>query len=104
MYFSVNHNQSADLTVVQMTIVDTLHQEDKPQKDIAEKAGCLQSAVLEHINENVSGREQCGRKGLEEASEGVESGWCQWIKNHRHRCLQERDYRRCIPNIKPLLN
>ncbi len=35
----------ADLTVVQKTIIDTLHKEGKPQTFIAKEAGCSQSAV-----------------------------------------------------------
>ncbi len=37
--------KTADLTVVQKTIIDTLHKEDKPQTFIAKEAGCSQSAV-----------------------------------------------------------
>ncbi len=33
------------LTVVQKTIIDTLHKEGKPQTFIAKEAGCSQSAV-----------------------------------------------------------
>ena len=32
--------KTADLTVVQKTIIDTLHKEDKTQKVIAKEAGC----------------------------------------------------------------
>ncbi len=37
--------KTADLTVVQKTIIDTLHKEAKPQTFIAKEAGCSQSAV-----------------------------------------------------------
>ncbi len=37
--------KTADLTVVQKTIIDTLHKEGKPQTFIAKEAGCSQSAV-----------------------------------------------------------
>ncbi len=37
--------KTADLTVVQKTIIDTLHKERKPQTFIAKEAGCSQSAV-----------------------------------------------------------
>ncbi|KAK3531004.1 hypothetical protein QTP70_007897 [Hemibagrus guttatus] len=37
--------KTADLTVVQKTIIDTLHKEDKPQTFIAKEAGCSQSAL-----------------------------------------------------------
>lgn len=35
--------KTADSTVVQKTVIDTLHKEGKPQKLIAKEAGCLQS-------------------------------------------------------------
>ncbi|KAK3523980.1 hypothetical protein QTP70_017487 [Hemibagrus guttatus] len=38
--------KTADLTVVQKTIIDTLHKEGKPQTFIAKEAGCSQSATL----------------------------------------------------------
>ncbi len=42
--------KTADLTVVQKTIIDTLHKKSKPQTFIAKEAGCSQSAVSKHIN------------------------------------------------------
>ncbi len=54
--------KTADLTVVQKTIIDTLHKEDKPQIFIAKEAGCSQSAVSKHVNRKLSGRKKCGRK------------------------------------------
>ncbi len=54
--------KTVDLTVVQKTIIDTLHKEGKPQKWIAKKAGCSQSAVSKHVNRKLSGRKKCGRK------------------------------------------
>ncbi len=45
-----------DLTVVQKTIIDTLHKEGKPQTFIAKEAGCSQSAVSKHANRKLSGR------------------------------------------------
>ncbi len=42
--------KTADLTVVQKTIIDTLHKEGKPQTWIAKEAGCSQSAVSKHVN------------------------------------------------------
>ncbi len=53
---------TADLTVVQKTIIDTLHKEGKPQTFIAKEAGCSQSAVSKHVNRRLSGRKKCGRK------------------------------------------
>ncbi len=54
--------KTADLTVVQKTIIDTLHKEGKSQIFIAKKAVCSQSAVLKHVNRKLSGRKKCGRK------------------------------------------
>ncbi len=54
--------KTADLTVVQKTIIDTLHKEGKPQTFIAIEAGCSQSAVSKHVNRKLSGRKQFGRK------------------------------------------
>ncbi len=47
---------TADLTVVQKTIIDTLHREGKPQTFIAKEA------VSKHVNRKLSGRKKCGRK------------------------------------------
>ncbi len=54
--------KTADLTVVQKTIIDTLHKEGNPQTSIAKEAGCSQSAVSKHVNRKLSGRKKCGRK------------------------------------------
>ncbi len=57
--------KTADLTVVQKTIIDTLHKEGKtplPQTFIAKEVGCSQSAVSKHVNRKLSGRKKFGRK------------------------------------------
>uniref|UniRef100_A0A9J8BLD5 Transposase Tc1-like domain-containing protein n=1 Tax=Cyprinus carpio carpio TaxID=630221 RepID=A0A9J8BLD5_CYPCA len=54
--------KTADLRVVQKTIIDTLHKEGKPQTFIVKEAGCSQSAVSKHVNRKLSGRKKCGRK------------------------------------------
>ncbi len=54
--------KTADLTVVQKTIIETLHKEGKPQTFIAKEAGCSQSTVSKHVNRKLSGRKKCGRK------------------------------------------
>ncbi len=54
--------KTADRTVVQKTIIDTLHKEGKPQTFIAKEAGCSQSAVSKHVNRKLSWRKKCGRK------------------------------------------
>ncbi len=54
--------KTADLTVVQKTIIDTLHKEGKPQTFIAKEAGCSQSAVSKHVNRKLSGRKSVEEK------------------------------------------
>ncbi len=54
--------KTADLTVVQKTIIDTLHKEGNPQTFITKEAGCSQSAVSKHVNRKLSERKKCGRK------------------------------------------
>ncbi len=54
--------KTADLTVVQKTIIDTLHKEGKAQTFIAKEAGCSRSAVSKHVNRKLSGRKKCGSK------------------------------------------
>ncbi len=54
--------KTADLTVVQKTIIDNLHKEGKPQTFIAKEAGCSQSAVSKHVNRKLSGRKKCKKK------------------------------------------
>ncbi|KAI2652468.1 Non-structural glycoprotein 4 [Labeo rohita] len=45
-----------------LTVINTLHKEGKPQTFIAKEAGCSQSAVSKHVNRKLSGRKKCGRK------------------------------------------
>ncbi len=97
--------KTADLTVVQKTIIDTLHKEGKPQTFIAKEAGCSQSAVSKHVNRKLSGRKKCGRKrcttnrekvedcqakSIQEfwwTSQGMDWGWGQGIKScHTQTC------------------
>ncbi len=52
--------KTADLTVVQKTIIDTLHKEGKPQTFIAKEAGW--SAVSKHVNRKWSGRKTFWKK------------------------------------------
>ncbi len=54
--------KSADLTVVQKTIIDTLHKEGKTQTCIAKEAVCSQIVVSKHVNRKLSGRKKFGRK------------------------------------------
>ncbi|KAI2655798.1 Transposable element Tc1 transposase [Labeo rohita] len=117
--------KTAELTVVQKTIIDTLHKEGKPQTFIAKEAGCSQSAASKHVNRKLSGRKRCGRKrcttnqekrSLERLvkqnrfknlgelhKEWTEAG----VKASRattHRCVKEFGYSCHIPLVKPLLN
>ncbi len=55
--------KTADLTVVQKTIIDTLHKEGKPQTFIAKYAGCSQSAVSKHVNK-VEWKEKVWKKKM----------------------------------------
>ncbi len=57
-----NHWEDCWMTVVQKTIIDTLHKEGKPQTFIAKEAGSSQSAVSKHVNRKLSERKKCGRK------------------------------------------
>ncbi|KAJ7332353.1 hypothetical protein JRQ81_014533, partial [Phrynocephalus forsythii] len=55
--------KTADLTIVQKTIIDTLHKDGKPQQvQIAKQVGCSQSTVSKHTNRKLCGKEKCGRK------------------------------------------
>ncbi len=57
--------KTADLTVVQKTIIDTLHKEGKPQTFIAKEAGCSQSAVSKHVyDRELSGSKKVWKKKM----------------------------------------
>ncbi len=99
---SLGYTMTADLTVVQKTIIDTLHKEGKPQTFITKEAVCSQSAVSKHVNRKLSGRKKCGRKRcttnrenyslmrivkhpIQEfvwTSQGMDWGWGQGIKSY----------------------
>ncbi len=51
---------TADLAVVQKTIIDTLHKESKSQRVITERSGCSMSAVSKHIKCKVDWKEDIG--------------------------------------------
>ncbi len=113
--------KTADLTVVQKTIIDTIHKEGKPQIFIAKEAGCSQSAVSKHVNRKLSGRKKCGRKRCttnrekpqpyEDWSSKIDSRiWVNIRRNglrvgsrHQER-VKEFGYSCRIPLVKPLLN
>ncbi len=117
--------KTADLTVVQKTIIDTLHKEGKPQTFIAKEAGCSQSAVSKHVNRKLSGRKKCGRKRCTTNRENrslmrivkqnrfknlgeLHMEWTEaGVKASRattHRRVKEFGYSCHIPLVKPLLN
>ncbi|KAI2659457.1 Transposable element Tc1 transposase [Labeo rohita] len=116
--------KTADLTVVQKTIIDTLHKEGKPQTFIVKEAGCSQSAVSKHVNRK-SGRKKCGRKRCTTNRENrslerlvkqnrfknlgeLHKEWTETgVKASRattHRRVKEFGYSCRIPLVKPLLN
>ncbi len=51
---------TADLAMVQKTIIDTLHKEGKSQRVITEWGGCSRSAVSKHIKCKVDWKEEIG--------------------------------------------
>ncbi len=104
--------KTADLTVVQKTIIDILHKEDKTQTFITKEAVCSQSAVSKHVNRKLSGRKKCGRKRCTTnrenrslmrivkhliqdfgwTSQGMDWGWGQGIKSTTHRRVKKFGY------------
>ncbi len=52
--------KTADLAMVQKTIIDTLHKEGKSQRVITERAGCSRSAVSKEIKFKVDWKEEIG--------------------------------------------
>uniref|UniRef100_A0A8C0XXZ4 Transposase Tc1-like domain-containing protein n=1 Tax=Cyprinus carpio carpio TaxID=630221 RepID=A0A8C0XXZ4_CYPCA len=116
--------KGADLTVVQKTIIDTLHKEGKTQTFIPKEAGCSQSAVSKHVNRKLSGRKKCGRKRCTTNRENrslmrivkqnrfknlseLHKDWTEaGVKASRattHRRVKEFGYSCHIPLVKPLL-
>ncbi len=74
--------KTTDLTVVQKTIIDTLHKEGKPQTFIAKEAGSQPY-------------EDCHAKSIQEfgwTSQGMDWGWGQGIKSTTHRRVKEFGY------------
>ncbi|KAK3548463.1 hypothetical protein QTP70_013153 [Hemibagrus guttatus] len=117
--------KTAELTVVQKTIIDLLHKEGKPQTFIAKEAGCSQSAVSKHVNRKLSGRKKCGRKRCTTNRENrslmrivkqnpfknlseLHKEWTEaGVKASRattHRRVKEFGYSCRISLVKPLLN
>ncbi len=61
MFFETTKmGNTADLLMVQKTIIDTLHKEGKSQRVITERGGCSMSAVSKHIKSKVDWKEEIG--------------------------------------------
>ncbi len=80
--------KTVDLTVVQKTIIDTLHKEGKQHTFIAKEAVCSQSAVSKHVNRKLSGRKKCGRK--------------RWTTNRENRSLMRIVKQNRFKNLREL--
>ncbi len=52
--------KTANLAMIQKMNIDALHKEGKSQRVIAERCGCLQSAVSKHIKCKVDWKEEFG--------------------------------------------
>ncbi len=97
---------TADLSMVQKTIVDTLHKDDKSQRVITERGGCSRSALSKHIKCQVDWKEEIGLENVHKkqgwpqaceycqakpiqtlgrASQGVNWSRSQCIKSHHAR-------------------
>lgn len=119
--------RKSDLTVVQKTVIETLHLEGKSQRVIATRAGCSQSAVCRHLSKQSKGREKCGRKRCtskrddrklniiikQNRFKNVPELQKQWARSGAKetvsrtttfRRVKELGYKSCIPCVKPLLN
>ncbi len=75
--------KTADLTVVQKTIIDTLHKEGEPKTLIAKETGGSQSAVSKHVNRKLS-----GKKSVEEKDAQPTRGQSICVFQGRYRLLQ----------------
>ena len=116
--------KASDLTLVQKTIIETLHKEGKKQKDIASRAGCSQSSVSKFLHGKAVGRKKCGRKlatterddrrlerivrsnrfnNLVEITRECQDHGVTVSRATIHRRLQEMGYCSRIPVTKPLL-
>ncbi len=105
--------KTADLTVVQKTIIDTLHKEGKPQTFIAKEAGCSQSAVSKHVNRKLNGRKNLWKKRMHnqprEPAHTAKSTkslvkwpwcWCAWLASNLIRPEPHRESMRILSRGK----
>ncbi len=63
---------TADLAMIQKTIIDTFHKESKSQRVITESGGCSRSAVSKHIKYKVDWMEEIGYENVHK-----QQGWPQ---------------------------
>ncbi len=98
--------KTADLTVVQKTIIDTLHKESKTQTFITKEAvhrvlypSMLTESWVEgkdaQPTERTAAYEDCQAKSIHEfgwTSQGMDWGWGQDIKSTTHRRVEEFGY------------
>ncbi len=103
---SVWFTKTADLTVVQKTIIDTLHKEGKPQTFITKEAvhrvlypSMLTESWVEEKDaqptERTAAYEDCQAKSIQEfgwTSQGMDWVWGQGIKSTTHRRVEEFGY------------
>ncbi len=120
-----NHGKTADLTVVQKTIIDTLHKEGSHKHSLPKKLECWYRVLYPSMLTKLSGRKKCGRKRCTTNRENrslmrivkqnrfknlgeLHKEWTETgVKASRattHRRVKEFGYSCCIPLVKPLLN
>ena len=118
-------SKASDLTLVQKTIIETLHKEGKKQKDIASRTGCSQSSVSKFLHGKAVGRKKCDWKlatterddrslerivrpnhfnNLVEITRECQGHGVTVSRATIHRQLQKMGYHSRIPVTKPLLN
>ncbi len=56
--------KTADLSVVQKTIIDTFTRRVSHKHSLPKKLACSQSAVSKHVNRKLSGRKMCVKKKM----------------------------------------
>lgn len=96
-------------TVLRRAVADTHHKEERPQKVMAERAGCWQSALLKHIHGRkrkrcTSSSDGCSLVRAVKQSRFKKLGelYKECMKSHWR--VQEIGYKSLISGVKPLLN
>ncbi len=91
--------KTADLTVVQKTIIDTLHKEEKTQTFITKEAvhrvlypSMLTESWVEGKDAQPTERTEKSIQVFEWTSQGMDWGWGQGIKSTTHRRVEEFGY------------